>query len=148
MNSIIDPILSNKALIVPFGVWCVAQLLKVLISLIRDRRLNLSYLVRMGGMPSAHTALVCALATTIAIMNGVNSAIFAIAAFFAAVVVYDAAGVRRSVSIQSSILNRMLDELFKEKPAFEQRLREFIGHTRLEIIAGAVLGILLAWLWT
>ena len=82
MNRIIDPILSNKALIAPLSAWCVAQMLKVLILLIRDRRLNLSYLVRMGGMPSAHAALVCALATTIAIMNGVSSAIFAIAAFW------------------------------------------------------------------
>ena len=102
----------------------------------------------MGGMPSSHTALVCALATTVGIVNGMNSAVFAVATLFAAIVMYDAAGVRQTVSNQSTILNRMLDELFKGKPAFEQRLRELIGHTKFEVIAGAALGILLGWLLT
>ena len=102
----------------------------------------------MGGMPSAHTALVCALATTVGITEGVNSIVFAVAVLFAAIVMHDAAGVRQTVGNQSNMLNRILDELFKGSPAFEQRLREFIGHTRLEIIAGAALGILLAWWWT
>ena len=105
-------------------------------------------MVTMGGMPSAHTALVCSLATTVAIVSGVGSTVFAVATFFAAIVMYDAAGVRQTVSHQSTILNRMLDELFKGRPAFEQRLRELIGHTKFEVIAGAALGILLAWLMT
>ncbi len=148
MDSFLDSIPVNKALIVSCGAWCVAQVLKMLITLIRDRRLDLSCLVGMGGMPSAHTALVCSLAMAMARLHGVGSSLFAVAALFAAVVVYDAAGIRRSVSIQAMILNRMIDELFKGKPAFEQRLREFIGHTRFEVLAGAVLGILLAWLFT
>ncbi|HEX75540.1 MAG TPA: divergent PAP2 family protein [Dehalococcoidia bacterium] len=143
-----ESILSNKALLIPLGAWCVAQALKVLISLIRDRRLNLPYFVSMGGMPSAHSTLVCALAATIAITRGLDSIVFAIAAFFAAIVMYDAAGVRQTVSTQSTILNSILDELFKGKPAYEKRLRELIGHTKFEIIAGVALGILLAWWWT
>lgn len=142
-----DSILSNKALVVPLAAWLVAQVLKTLILLIRNRRLNLSY-ITYGGMPSAHTTLVCALATSIAIVYGFQSAAFAVSTIFAAVVMYDAAGVRQTVSAQSAILNRILDELFKGKPAFEQRFREFIGHTRLEVVVGAALGILLAWLWT
>ena len=102
----------------------------------------------MGGMPSSHTTLVCALATAVAIVCGVDSTIFAIAVFFAIIVMYDAAGVRHTVSTQSTMLNRILDELFKGKPAFEQRLRELIGHTKFEVIAGDALGILVAWLWT
>ena len=146
-----ESILSNKALWVPAAAWCVAQVMKVIIESIKDRHLNFSYLITMGGMPSSHAALVCALATTIAIVYGVSSAVFAISAFFALVVMYDAAGVRQTVSTQSTLLNRIVDELFKGNPEFQQRIRELIGHTKFEVAAGAILGIvfafLLAWDW-
>jgi len=139
-----ESLLSNKVLLVPLVAWCIAQVMKVIIASIKERRFALSCLVTMGGMPSSHTTLVCALATSVAIVHGVGSTIFAIAAFLAIIVMLDAAGVRQTVSIQSTILNRMLDELFKGKPAFEQRVRELIGHTKWEVIAGAILGILFA----
>ena len=146
-----ESILSNKALWIPAAAWCVAQVMKVIIESIKDRHLNFSYLITMGGMPSSHAALVCALATTIAIVYGVSSAVFAISAFFALVVMYDAAGVRQTVSTQSTMLNRIVDELFKGNPEFQQRIRELIGHTKFEVAAGAILGIvfafLLAWDW-
>lgn len=135
-------------LLIPLAAWCVAQVLKVFISSIKDKRLNFSQLITTGGMPSSHAALVCALATAAAIVHGVNSAVFAIAALFALVVMSDATGVRKTVGTQSTMLNRILDELFKGKPEFEQRVRELIGHTIFEVSAGAVLGILLAWWWT
>lgn len=121
-----------------------AQVLKVIVASVRDKRLNLSYLTTMGGMPSSHATLVCALATTVAIVYGVNSVVFAIAAFLALIVMYDAAGVRQTVSTQSTILNRILEELFKGNPDFQQRLRELIGHTKFEVAAGAGLGVLVA----
>jgi acid phosphatase family membrane protein YuiD len=131
--------------------WCIAQILKVIIESTKARHLDFSYLIKMGGMPSSHAALVCSLAATVGIVYGVGSALFAIAAFFALVVMYDAAGVRQTVSTQSTMLNRMLEELFKGNPAFQQRLRELIGHTKFEVAAGAILGIvvafLLAWNW-
>jgi acid phosphatase family membrane protein YuiD len=139
-------ILSNKALWVPAAAWCVAQVLKVIVGSVKDKRLNLSYLTTMGGMPSAHATLVCALATTIAIVYGLVSPLFAISALFALVVMYDAAGVRQTVSTQSTMLNRILEELFKGNPAFQQRLRELIGHTKFEVAAGAMLGIIFAFL--
>ena len=135
-------------LLIPLAAWCVAQVLKILISSIRDKRLNFSQLITTGGMPSSHAALVCALATAAAIVHGVDSTVFAIAALFALVVMSDATGVRKTVGTQSTMLNRILDELFKGKPEFEQRVRELIGHTIFEVSAGAVLGILLAWWWT
>ena len=135
-------------LLIPLAAWCVAQVLKILISSIRDKRLNFSQLITTGGMPSSHAALVCALATAAAIVHGVDSAVFAIAALFALVVMSDATGVRKTVGTQSTMLNRILDELFKGKPEFEQRVRELIGHTIFEVSAGAVLGMLLAWWWT
>ena len=143
-----ESILSNKALWIPAAAWCVAQVLKVIIESIKDRHLKFSYLITMGGMPSSHAALVCALATTIAIVYGVGSALFAISAFFALVVMYDAAGVRQTVSTQSTMLNRIVDELFKGNPEFQQRIRELIGHTKFEVAAGAILGIVFAFLLT
>ena len=99
-------------------------------------------------MPSAHATLVCALATTIALVDGIGTSLFAIAALFALLVMYDAAGVRQTVSTQSTMLNRILEELFKGNPAFQQRLRELIGHTKFEVAAGASLGIVFAFLLT
>ena len=146
-----ESVFSNKALWVPAVAWCMAQILKVVIESIKDRRLNFSYLTTMGGMPSSHAALVCALATTIAVVYGVGSALFAISAFFALVVMYDAAGVRQTVSTQSTMLNHIVEELFKGNPEFQQRVKELIGHTKFEVAAGAILGIvfafLLAWNW-
>lgn len=143
-----ESILSNKVLLIPLGAWCVAQVLKVVVLSIRDRRLNFSQLITTGGMPSSHAALVCALATAAAIVYGLDSAIFGIAALFALVIMSDATGVRKTVGTQSTMLNRILDELFKGKPEFEQRVREIIGHTIFEVSAGGILGILLAWWWT
>jgi acid phosphatase family membrane protein YuiD len=147
----LESIFINKALWVPAVAWCVAQVLKVIVESTKAKRLDLSYLIKMGGMPSSHAALVCALATTIGVVYGLGSPLFAISFFFALVVMYDAAGVRQTVSTQSTMLNRMLEELFKGNPEFQQRLKELIGHTKFEVAAGAILGIvlafLLAWSW-
>jgi len=142
----LEALLNNKALWVPAVAWCVAQVLKLLTGSVKEKRLTLSYLTTMGGMPSAHATLVCALATTIAIVYGLGSPLFAIAAILALVVMYDAAGVRQTVSTQSTMLNRILEELFKGNPAFKQRLTELIGHTKFEVAAGAMLGIVFAFL--
>lgn len=140
-----ESLLTNKIIWVPAAAWILAQVLKVVIASLQRKRFMLSYLTTMGGMPSSHAALVCALATTIAVVEGFGSPLFAVAAFFALVVMYDATGVRQTVGNQSVMLNRMLDELFKGKtkvnPQFEQRLRELIGHTNFQVIAGAALGI-------
>ncbi|MBM4452020.1 MAG: divergent PAP2 family protein [Chloroflexi bacterium] len=147
-----ESLLTNKIIWVPAAAWVVAQVLKLVIASIREKRFMLSYLTTMGGMPSSHTALVCALATTIAVVEGLGSPLFAVAAFFALIVMYDAAGVRQTVGNQSVMLNRLLDELFKGKakvnPEFEQRLRELIGHTNFQVIAGALLGIAFALVFT
>jgi acid phosphatase family membrane protein YuiD len=147
----LEAILTNEALWIPVIAWCIAQILKVIIESIKARRISFSYMLTMGGMPSSHTALVCALATTIAIVYGLGSAVFAISAFLAIIVMYDAAGVRQTVSTQSTMLNRIVEELFKGNPEWQQRLKELIGHTKFEVAAGAILGIvlafLLAWPW-
>ena len=140
-------LLENRVLIVSLLAWAIAQILKVLVILLQERRLDLWRLASAGGMPSSHSALVAALATGIAATDGVKSDEFALAVVFAAVVMYDAAGIRQAVSIQARILNRMLDEYFKHQRWNEERLRELLGHTRVEVLVGAGLGIAVALLW-
>lgn len=134
-------LLENRILAVALASWFLAQAIKLLVELVRNHRLDLRYFVSAGGMPSAHSALVTALTTAVARHDGAGSSTFAIAAVFAAVVMYDAAGLRQAVSIQARILNRMLDELFTQHAFSEQRLRELIGHTPVEVAAGFALGL-------
>ncbi len=136
-------------LLVSICAWVVAQLLKVFIALIRRKRIDLGLFVSSGGMPSAHSATVSALAASVAIVEGFSSVAFGIAAIFAVVVMYDAAGVRQWVGKQSIVLNRMVQEIRFRRPVaeLERDLREFIGHTQFQVVIGALLGIGIAWLW-
>ncbi|RME46158.1 MAG: divergent PAP2 family protein [Chloroflexi bacterium] len=138
-------IFDNQILAASFLAWLVAQMLKVVVDSIHSRRLDFSNWASAGGMPSSHSALVAALATAVGLRNGFASDLFAIALIFAVVVMYDAAGVRRAASAQARILNQMIDELFQGHPISEERLRELLGHTPIEVLAGAAIGVLFAW---
>jgi uncharacterized protein len=138
-------ILDNRVLIVSFAASLIAQLLKVLIDLIRFRKLNFRVLVGTGGMPSAHSALVTALATGVGLTLGLGSVEFAMAVIFASIVMYDAAGVRQAAGKQARVLNQIMDEFFQENPAFNQdRLKELLGHTPIQVLAGSILGIVIS----
>ncbi len=140
----------NQFLVIPVCAWAVAQLIKVFVGLVQERRLDLRYFVTSGGMPSAHAAMVSALATAVAITQGLGSTTFAITAILAMVVMYDAAGVRQAAGKQATLLNRIVKELLEEKRPIgelEHELWELIGHTPFQVIVGAILGILIAWLW-
>ncbi|MEA3442037.1 MAG: divergent PAP2 family protein [Chloroflexota bacterium] len=145
--SILNQIIAMKVLIIPIATWLVTQGLKVIIQSIREKHLNLHYMVSAGGMPSAHAALVCALATTAGVVYGVDSGIFAVSAILAVIVMYDAAGVRQTVDKQSVVLNHLLTSFPKTTPEFEHFMQNLVGHTRFQVIVGAALGILLAWWW-
>jgi acid phosphatase family membrane protein YuiD len=140
MGTFLGALFHNRALIAAVLGWLVAQLFKTLITLFQQRKLDLGLMVSPGGMPSAHSALVTALATAIGRIDGVQSTLFAVAAVFAGVVMYDAAGVRLAVSRQARILNRMIDDFFHARGFDEHRLRELVGHTPVQVLAGAVLG--------
>ena len=142
-----NDLMSNRVLMVPATAWAVAQVLKVLVFLVTERRLNLGLLVSAGGMPSSHATLVAGLATAVGIQHGVSSSLFAVALVFAAIVMYDAAGVRRAVGIQARLLNQIMEELFAGHPISQTRLLELVGHTPFQVLVGAALGIGLAWLW-
>lgn len=134
-------IFENHILVASFVAWAVAQVSKIILELFYQRKLLLSRLVSSGGMPSSHSALVSALAASTARVTGLSSPEFAITFVLASIVMYDAAGVRRAVSIQARILNQMLDEMFQGSPMAEKRLRELIGHTPVQVFVGALLGI-------
>ena len=121
--------------------WAIAQFLKVCIVSIRKRHLDLRVLAETGGMPSSHSAIVATLTTAVGRLNGVSSDVFAIALIFSIVVMYDAQGVRRAAGRQAAILNRLVDDLMARQGFHETRLRELLGHTPVEVLVGAALGI-------
>ena len=142
-------LITNWVLIIALCAWMLAQLLKLLVALVQGKGLDLSFFISSGGMPSAHSAMVCALATAVGMKDGFGSAYFAITVILALVVTYDAAGVRQSVGQQSVVLNRIILELKRKEPMvkIEADLRELMGHTPFEVYIGAALGIGMAWLW-
>jgi acid phosphatase family membrane protein YuiD len=140
----VEALVANDVLSACVLAWLISQLSKPLIILAHTRRLYVRYVVSAGGMPSSHSAVVVALATRVGMDTGLSSTPFALAAVFAAVVMYDAAGVRRAVSVQARILNRMLTEMIEAQHFNEERLRELIGHTPFEVFVGGLLGALSA----
>ena len=130
-----------KYLLAPLVAWAIAQAAKVIYTSMRQRRLNLRVLAETGGMPSSHAAIVMGLTTAVGKYAGVSSAAFAIALIFSFVVMYDAAGLRRAAGRQAAILNRLVEDLVHMRGIQEQRLRELLGHTPLEVVVGAILGI-------
>ncbi len=122
--------------------WAAAQLIKVLINLWLNKKLDWRRCFGMGGMPSSHTALVISLVISIAFQEGLHSSMFAIALALAAVVIYDALGVRRETGRQSEVLNQIITEMLVEgKPITEKQLKELVGHTPLEVLGGLIVGV-------
>ena len=120
--------------------------MKIIIELIKSKKLNLRRIVGSGGMPSSHSAFVCSLATTIGITEGVSSPLFAMAVALSAIVMYDAAGVRRAAGKQAKILNQII-ESEGENINVQEKLIELLGHTPLEVYVGALVGIVMAFLF-
>ena len=142
----IDELLHNQIFISAILGWFVAQVLKTLIHMIISKQFVAERMVGGGGMPSSHSATVCALATASGMRYGGGSFEFAISAMFAIIVMYDAMGVRRETGKQGRVLNEML-EIFTNmgnRISAEERLKEFVGHTPLQVLMGALLGVFLA----
>ncbi len=118
------------------------QLSKVLTILLREKRIDFRRMVETGGMPSSHAASVTALSTCVGLREGVDSVLFNVVVFFSLIVMYDAAGLRRAAGRQATLLNRILHEHIRLPGPPHERLRELLGHTPLEVLVGAVIGIL------
>lgn len=145
---LISQLLQNKVLIASAAAWLIAQGLKTLIYVFLNRQFTAERLVGGGGMPSSHSSTVCALATASAIQYGPSGFEFAVSAVLALVVMYDAIGVRQETGKQARLLNNMV-ELFShmgEPMEIEKQLKEFVGHTPLQVLVGAILGILTAFI--
>ena len=138
-------------LYVPLFAWFIAQLIKTLIEIIKGDA-DVRYLYASGGMPSAHSAVVCALAGYAFYHQGLNSPLFGVTAIIAGIVMYDSFGVRRSAGEQANVLNKLIAEMSRSghlrKPDEYRQLREILGHQPLEVIVGAVLGALVATLFS
>lgn len=145
MKFFIQQLLENKILITAMTSWATAQLLKVFTNYLKVKRFDAERIVGAGGMPSSHTALVVSLATAIGLQHGWSSSLFAIASILAGIVMYDAAGVRRAAGKQAKILNKLIAEYHTSHAVSEGRLKELLGHTPVEVLAGALLGIVMAY---
>ncbi len=127
-----------------FLAWTLAQTIKMITGLIRTGQVDFRYLMSTGGMPSAHSAMVCGLSTSIGLTEGFDSPLAMLAAGFAAITMFDAASVRRAAGHQARVLNLMIDELFKQHTLRQTRLKELLGHTRKEVFAGMAVGVAVA----
>lgn len=138
---------SNTVFISAVAGWFVAQVSKTVIYMILNKQFMAERLVGDGGMPSAHSATVCALATAAFHEFGVGSFEFAISAILAIIVMHDAMGVRRETGIQAKVLNEIMEtfeKMGRKELTAQDKLKEFVGHTPLQVLVGGILGIIVA----
>ncbi len=136
--------LNNLTLWCAILTWLIAQFLKFIFHYIKHRQVDFFVFVTAGGMPSSHSAVVSALATSVGLAEGFGGPLFALAFIFAVVVMFDAQSVRRAAGTQARLLNQIVAELFKEHHLSEQKLAELLGHTPYEVLLGMALGIITA----
>ena len=137
---------ANRVLLCSVAAWFAAQLIKIIIKAVIEKKLDLSLIMSSGGMPSSHSATVCALCVAVAKLFTLSSPEFAIASIFSFIVMYDAAGVRQSVGKQAAVLNRIFEQQQNQKflKVEFSELKELVGHTPMEVICGALLGIVMS----
>jgi acid phosphatase family membrane protein YuiD len=137
-------LLRNISFWCAFLAWFTAQFIKFVSASVRRRELDFRALVRLGGVPSSHSALVSALTVSVGLETGFGSPVFATTICFASIVMFDAQSVRRAAGLQARLLNQIVAELFKEHHLSEQKLVELLGHTPLEVLIGMAQGIFTA----
>lgn len=130
-----------KYIYVPFLLWFIIQLFKVVWDLVTTKKFNFKRIMGAGGMPSSHSAVVTSLATLIGKYEGITSPIFALSVVFSFIVMYDAAGVRRAAGKQASLLNKIISTPGLTSIQVQEKLVEVLGHTPTQVIVGAVIGI-------
>ena len=130
-----------KYIYVPFLLWFLIQLFKVIWDLVTTKKFNFKRIMGAGGMPSSHSAVVTSLATLIGKYEGIKTPIFALAVVFSFIVMYDAAGVRRAAGKQASLLNKIISTPGLTSIQVQEKLVEVLGHTPIQVVVGAVIGI-------
>ena len=136
--------INNATLVVAVASWLVAQFIKLALFGVRERRFDYGFLLRLGGMPSSHTASAAACATSIGLRTGFGSPVFALALGMLALIMIDAQSVRRAAGMQARLLNQMAEEFYRNHKFSPEKLVEFLGHTRLEVLMGLLLGVAIA----
>ncbi|MBU0634175.1 MAG: divergent PAP2 family protein [Candidatus Omnitrophica bacterium] len=137
-------LIKNRIIGASFSSWIAAQSIKVVSGLIKEKRFDFRWIMETGGMPSAHSAGVSALATAVGLYAGFDSVVFAITAIFALIIMFDAQGLRRMSGLQAEALNRLIEDIYLNRGIKMDLLKELIGHTPIEVFFGAMLGIWIA----
>jgi acid phosphatase family membrane protein YuiD len=137
-------ILYNQVLIAALAAWAIAQIIKVPLEFFRSGQWDWSLLLRAGGMPSSHSALMAGCTHAIGLYKGFNTPVFALGFALCMVVIYDATGIRRQAGKHAEIINKMIRDLAGGHPLKEEQLKEVLGHTPLEALGGTLLGLLVA----
>jgi acid phosphatase family membrane protein YuiD len=143
MNYFVE-VFNNDILIIGFLSWLVAQVLKIFTDFHKNKKIDMTRVVGSGGMPSSHSSLVMGISTSIGLKYGWGSDLYIVVLIFSLIVMYDASGVRRAVGTQATLLNIIIQDLYNHKKISEEKLKELVGHTPKEVIAGALLGIIMA----
>ncbi len=138
-------LLQNRVLIAAVAAWVIGQFLKFPLEYILNRRWNWGIMFSSGGLPSSHSALVTAVTLSIGFKDGFDTSIFALAVAIAMIVIYDAAGVRRQAGIHAERINEIMKNFIENRRFPEEDLKEMLGHTKFEVIAGVLLGVLISW---
>lgn len=136
--------MQNRILSITIVAWVFTQTIKVTLGVIREKRFNFRWFIGTGGMPSSHAAGATALALSSGLELGFSSPLFALAFVFALVTMFDAQGVRRSAGKQAEILNKFLEDIYWRGNIKEGKLKELLGHTPIEVMAGSIIGSLIA----
>lgn len=142
-------ILGNRILDVVFVAWFIAQFYKVVTTIFIDKKLNMKRIFETGGMPSSHSSTMSALSTAIGLSQGTESIAFAISFVLAGVVMYDAAGIRRAAGKHAGLLNTLIDKFSAKigERLHDEKLKELLGHSPFEVLVGAILGVVVAFIF-
>ena len=144
MHDFIKEVFSNQVLVITLSSWIIAQVIKVFLGVIREKKFNFRWFIGTGGMPSSHAAGATSLALSSGLELGFSSPVFALAFVFAIVTMFDAQGVRRSAGEQAEILNKILEDIYFQGKIKEGKVRELLGHTPIQVLAGSIIGALIA----
>lgn len=135
-------IIQNKGVYVSILLWFLIQLFKFLFEIIKTRKINFKRILGAGGMPSSHSAIVCAVTMIVGKEYGFDSGVFAVSLVFSLIVMYDAAGIRRAAGKQAKMLNKIIETPGLKPVEVHERLVEVLGHTPVQVLVGAIIGII------
>jgi len=140
----LNDMLSNRVLVTALIAWLMGQFLKFPLDFILNRTWNWGVILHAGGMPSSHSAMMTATTLAIGLFHGFGNPLFGLAVAISMIVIYDATGVRRQAGLHAKVINEIVQEIFAGHPLPEKQLREVLGHTSFEVIAGVILGVAIA----